>query len=81
MARSSISNLAIYRGRRLTHARQLWRVAARLVAMRWDNFLRAEAETRPFAFAAYVEALDAEEAAAALLAGLLSRNARYETSG
>lgn len=81
MVRSSVSNFAIYRARCLTHARQRWRAAAHLVAMRWDNVLGAEAETRPFAFAACVESPDAEEAAAARVAGLLSRNARYETSG
>ena len=47
---------------------ETWRDAASLVATRWQNFLDAERETRAFAFASYVAALDAEEAAAAELA-------------
>jgi hypothetical protein len=42
-----------------------WREAAELVSSRWQAFLEAEAETRRWAFASYVAALDAEEAAAA----------------
>ncbi|HTU86721.1 MAG TPA: hypothetical protein VMF57_14165 [Solirubrobacteraceae bacterium] len=56
-------------------ALETWRAAASLVATRWQNFLDAERETRPWAFAAYVAALDAEEAAAADMAGLYSRKA------
>jgi hypothetical protein len=56
-------------------ALESWRAAAALVATRWQNFLEAERETRPWAFAAYVAALDAEEAAAAAMAGLSSRKA------
>ncbi len=56
-------------------ALESWRAAAVLVATRWHNFLEAERETRPWAFAAYVAALDAEEAAAADMAGLYSRKA------
>ena len=41
-----------------------WRDAARLVAARWATFVEAEREARTFAFASYVAALDAEEAAA-----------------
>ena len=72
MERSSISNFGIYRGRQLTRARALWRDAARVVWARWDVFLRCEAHTRAFAFASYVTALDAEEAAAAEMARLLA---------
>jgi hypothetical protein len=47
-----------------------WREAASLVASRWEVVLAAEPETRAWAFAAYVAALDAEEAAAADLAAM-----------
>ena len=48
----------------------VWRDAEALVATRWHAFLEAEPETRHFAFASYVAALDAEEAAATELASL-----------
>lgn len=47
-----------------------WREAADLVATRWQLFLEAESEGRQWAFASYVAALDAEEAAAAEMAAL-----------
>jgi hypothetical protein len=53
-------------------AADTWREAESLVATRWQNFLEAEPESRAFAFASYVAALDAEEAAAAELAALSS---------
>ena len=56
-------------------ALEAWRAAAGLVATRWQAFREADPETRPWAFAAYVAALDAEEAAAADMAGLYSRKA------
>jgi hypothetical protein len=46
-----------------------WRSAAQLLWARWQTPLEAEPETRAWAFAAYVSALDAESAAAADLAG------------
>jgi len=51
-------------------ALEVWRDAERLVSTRWDTFLKAEGDARRFAFASYVAALDAEEAAAAELASL-----------
>jgi hypothetical protein len=56
--------------RRGSQARALeaWRDAARLVSDRWAVFVEAEPLTRQWAFASYVTALDAEEAAAAALA-------------
>ena len=62
---------------RSTRARALetWRDAARLVSTRWELFREANTESRSWAFASYVAALDAEEAAAADMAGLLSRQA------
>jgi hypothetical protein len=51
-----------------TRALETWREAARLVATRWQMFLEAEPEGRTRAFASYVAALDAEEAAAAEVA-------------
>lgn len=44
------------------------RDAERLVSVRWALFVGAERQARQFAFASYVAALDAEEAAAAELA-------------
>ncbi|HUA44751.1 MAG TPA: hypothetical protein VMA77_05970 [Solirubrobacteraceae bacterium] len=54
---------------------EVWRDAEQLVSTRWDVFLKAEPEARRFAFASYVAALDAEEAAAAELASLALRAA------
>jgi hypothetical protein len=53
-------------------AQQAWRDAESLVATRWQVFLEAEPESRAWAFACYVAALDAEEAAAADMAALSS---------
>ena len=62
----------LFAGRGQARALETWRDAASLVATRWQNFLNAERETRVFAFASYVAALDAEEAAAADIAALVS---------
>ena len=64
------------RPRGVTRVRERWRDAANVVAARWEMFLHAEAEVRGWAFASYVAALDAEEAAAMELAVLASRTAR-----
>lgn len=56
-------------------ALEVWRAATDLVSTRWQTFLEAEAESRRWAFASYVAALDAEEAAAADVAGFYLRNA------
>jgi hypothetical protein len=53
-------------------ALNVWRDAANLVVTRWQLFLEAEPEGRQWAFASYVAALDAEEAAAAEMAALAS---------
>jgi hypothetical protein len=53
-----------------TQALDAWREAANLASTRWQLFLAAESEGRQWAFASYVAALDAEEAAAAELAAL-----------
>jgi hypothetical protein len=47
-----------------------WREAANLVSTRWQRFVEAEPEGRQWAFASYVAALDAEQAAAAEMAAL-----------
>jgi hypothetical protein len=49
-----------------------WREAASLVGVRWQAFLDAGAKDRSGAFAAFVAALDAEEAAALEVAALSS---------
>jgi hypothetical protein len=54
-------------------ALEVWREAEELVSTRWDVFLGAEPEARRFAFASYVAALDAEEAAAIQLASSVLR--------
>ncbi len=56
--------------RRRAQALDAWRDAANLVSTRWRLFLEAEAEGRQWAFASYVAALDAEEAAAADMAAM-----------
>ena len=48
----------------------VWRDAAHVVSTRWQLFLEADADGRRWAFASYVAALDAEEAAAAEVAAL-----------
>ena len=62
----------LFAGHGRAHALATWREAASLVATRWQNFLDAERESRGFAFASYVAALDAEEAAAADMAAVSS---------
>jgi hypothetical protein len=54
-------------------ALEVWRDAEQLVATRWHAFLEAGPETRRFAFASYVAALDAEEVAATELASFALR--------
>jgi hypothetical protein len=60
----------IHRIDRRAEALEVWRDAEQLVSTRWNAFLTAEADARRFAFASYVAALDAEEAAATELAML-----------
>ena len=62
----------LFAGRGQARALESWRDAASLVANRWRVFLEAEPESRAWAFASYVAALDAEEAAAAEMAALSS---------
>jgi hypothetical protein len=52
---------------------ETWRDTAYVVGARWRAYLEAGPGGRTWAFAAYVAALDAEEAAAAELAVLSSR--------
>jgi Bacterial regulatory helix-turn-helix protein, lysR family len=59
----------LFGARAQARALDAWRGAAQLVWTRWQTFVEAEAETREWAFAAYVSALDEESAAAAELAG------------
>jgi hypothetical protein len=63
-----ITQVLTARGR--AQALDAWRAAANLVSTRWQLFLEAESEGRRWAFASYVAALDAEEAAAADMAAL-----------
>jgi hypothetical protein len=65
---SHISSL--FAGHSREQALEAWRDAADLVGIRWQNFREAGPESRQWAFALYVAALDAEEAAAAELAAL-----------
>ena len=61
---------ALFITRNRAQALNEWRDAACLVSTRWHMFLEAEGDGRAWAFASYVAALDAEEAAAARMAGL-----------
>jgi hypothetical protein len=54
-------------------SRETWREAAGLVSTRWQIFIEAESESRKWAFASYIAALDAEEAAATEMAALSTR--------
>jgi hypothetical protein len=63
-----ITQVLAARGR--VQALEAWREAAILVSTRWQLFLEAESEGRRWAFASYIAALDAEEAAAAEMAAL-----------
>ena len=67
MFNTSVTPLFPARGR--ARALDTWREAARLVGIRWRGFLEADPASRSWAFAAYVAALDAEEAAASEVAG------------
>jgi hypothetical protein len=58
----------MFADRSRAQALETWREAASLVRLRWRAFLEADAVCRPQAFAAYVAALDTEEAAAAEIA-------------
>jgi hypothetical protein len=68
----SVTNPVTHRFPARGRARGLdaWREAEDLVKIRWRAFLEADDETRSPAFASYVAALDAEEAAAADMAVL-----------
>jgi hypothetical protein len=73
MDRGAATSFGIYRARRFAMAQVRWRAAARIVALRWDDFLRSEVDWRASAFASYLDALDTEEAAAAQMSRLLPR--------
>jgi hypothetical protein len=60
----------LFASRSRARALQTWRESAGLVAIRWRLFVEAEPERRASAFASYLAALDAEEAAAADVAVL-----------
>jgi hypothetical protein len=62
----------LFAGRGQARALEAWRDAASLVATRWQVFLEAEPESRAWAFASYVAALDAEQAAATDMAAMSS---------
>jgi hypothetical protein len=66
-------SIALFADKRRVGALERWRDTASLVAIRWRVYLEAEPGGRTWAFACYVAALDAEEAAAADLASLSSR--------
>ena len=57
-----------YQAQLQARALDTWRDAELLVRLRWHTFLEADRASRPFAFASYVAALDAEAAAAGELA-------------
>jgi hypothetical protein len=68
---SSITPRFVQRHRAEAH--EIWREAEGLVRIRWQEFLEAAGPgSRSRAFASYVTALDAEEAAASELAALSS---------
>jgi hypothetical protein len=58
-----------------------WHAAARIVALRREDFLRSDVDSRVFTFASYLAALDTEEAAAAQMSRLLPRATECGTTG
>jgi len=68
----TVHSVPLFAERSRARALETWREAASLVATRWRLFLEAESEGRAWAFASYIAALDAEEAAAAELAAFSS---------
>jgi hypothetical protein len=68
----TVHSIPLFAERSRTRTAEAWREAATLVAARWQVFLDAGPASRAWAFASYVAALDAEEAAAAELATLSS---------
>lgn len=68
----SLMDASALGARRLARAQSRWRDSARLVSMRWEVLLAVGPEARALAFASYAAALDAEEAAAATLARIVS---------
>jgi hypothetical protein len=81
MDRCSVSNFGIHRARRFGIAQVRWRAAARIVALRWEDVLRSDVDSRAFAFASYLAALDTEEAAAARMSRLMPRATECGTTG
>jgi hypothetical protein len=61
---------SLFASRGRARALETWRESADLVSIRWRLFVETEPERRAHAFASYVAALDAEEAAAADVAVL-----------
>jgi hypothetical protein len=59
---------SMFTARSSAQALEDWREAAGVARLRWWEFLAADGADRSPSFAAYVAALDAEEAAAAELA-------------
>ena len=49
--------------------------------LRCQDFLRSDVDSRVFAFASYLAALDTEEAAAAQMSVLFPRASEYATTG
>jgi hypothetical protein len=69
----AIHSSALFGENRRVRALERWHDTVDLVATRWRAYLDAEPGGRTWAFASYVAALDAEEAAAAELAAPSSR--------
>jgi hypothetical protein len=67
---STVRSTPRFGARSRAEAFDAWREAADLVSAQWHLFLEAESGSRAMAFAAYIAALDAEEAAAAGMSAL-----------
>lgn len=66
---SAVRSTAPFARRDRAQALEAWRDAATLVAARWQRFVEVDPPRRAAAYAAYIAALDAEEAAAGEMAG------------
>ena len=69
---STARTIPLFAMRGRAEAVETWRAAASRVATSWQVFLESEPECRAWAFASYVAALDAEEAAASDLSAVSS---------
>jgi hypothetical protein len=77
----SLTNSDMYRAKRFALTQARWPAAACILASRFEDLFRSEVGRRVFAFASYLAAPDAEQAAATQMSRLHARTTRYRTAG